>query len=98
MARGLGYSLDSIDARSEFRAIYVGLWLATAFLMLVALIRVHQAVLGDMCAILVLGQVVGRIVSLGLDGMPSARIWPMFVLEALGAVALLVVRPSRTQE
>jgi hypothetical protein len=94
MAEGLGYSLDNVDAMSEFRAIYVGLWLATAALLVVALRRVRQAVLGDLCALLVLGQTVGRVVSLALDGVPSGRVWPMFVLELIGGVALLVVRPS----
>lgn len=94
MARGLGYSLDSVDALSEFRAIYVGLWLATAVLLVIALRRVQEAILGDLCAILVLGQTLGRMVSLMLDGMPSGKVLPMLLLEAIGGVALLVVRPS----
>jgi hypothetical protein len=40
------------------------------------------------------GQTFGRVVSLLLDGIPSGRVWPMFILEALGGAALLVVRPS----
>ncbi len=28
MAKGLGYTLNSTDALSEYRAVYVGLWLA----------------------------------------------------------------------
>jgi ABC-type thiamin/hydroxymethylpyrimidine transport system permease subunit len=95
MAQGLGYRLDSVDALSEYRAVYVGLWLATAAVCVVALRRVEDALLGDLCALLVLGQVGGRILSLILDGSPSARIWPMFALEALGGVALLLVRPSK---
>jgi hypothetical protein len=75
MAESLGCSLDSVDALSEFRAVYVGLWLATAVLMVVALRRVREAVRGDLCAILVLGQTVGRIMSLLLDGMPSGRVF-----------------------
>lgn len=43
MAEGVGYRLDSVDALSEFRAIYVGLWVATAVVLLVALARVEQA-------------------------------------------------------
>lgn len=73
MAEGLGYSLQNIDALSEFRAVYVGLWLATAVLLVVALRRVRVARLGDLCAILVLGQTTGRVVSLILDGIPSER-------------------------
>jgi hypothetical protein len=95
MARGLGYSLAGVDALSEFRAIYVGLWLATAAVFVVALRRVDLALLGDLGAILLLGQTFGRIVSLLLDGIPSGRVWPMFVLEAVGGIALLAVRPSR---
>jgi ABC-type thiamin/hydroxymethylpyrimidine transport system permease subunit len=94
MADGLGYSLDSVDALSEFRAIYLGLWLATAVLLVVALRRIQEAILGDLCAILILGQTAGRLVSLVLDGVPSGKVWPMFVLEAIGGLALLIVRPS----
>ena len=94
MADGLGYSLDSVDALSEFRAVYLGLWLATAVLLVVALRRIQDAILGDLCAILILGQTVGRLVSLVLDGVPSGKVWPMFLLEAIGGVALLLVRPS----
>ena len=94
MAQGLGYSLLNVDALSEFRAIYVGLWLATAVLLVVAIRRVHVALLGDLCAILLLGQTGGRIISLLLDGIPSRNVWPIFLLEAVGGIALLVIRPS----
>jgi len=86
MAGGVGYSLDNVDALSEFRAVYVGLWLATAVLLVVALRRIHEAVLGDLCAILVLGQTGGRLLSLLLDGTPSGRVWPVFILEAVGGM------------
>ena len=94
MAESLGYSLSSIDALSEFRAIYVGLWLATSAFLVIALRRVRDALLGDLCALLVLGQTSGRVLSLILDGLPSERVWPMFLLEAVGGIALLLVRPS----
>lgn len=94
MAEGLGYSLLSVDALSEFRAVYVGLWLATAAVLVIAIRRVDVALLGDFCAILVLGQTAGRIVSLFLDGIPSRNVWPIFLLEAVGGLALLWVRPS----
>jgi hypothetical protein len=94
MAEGLGYTLGSVDALNEFRAIYVGLWLATAALLVIALRRIQEPLLGDLCALLVLGQTGGRVLSLLLDGMPSAKVWPIFVLEAIGGLALLIVRPS----
>jgi hypothetical protein len=94
MAAGLGYTLDSVDALNEFRAVYVGLWLATAGLLVIALRRITEPLLGDLAALLILGQTGGRLLSLALDGMPSAKIWPLLVLEAIGGLVLLVVRPS----
>ena len=98
MAEGLGYTLSGVDALNEFRAIYVGLWFSTAVLLVVALRRIHEPVLGDLGALLVLGQTGGRILSVLLDGMPSARVWPIFVLEAIGGLALLIVRPSEPRK
>jgi hypothetical protein len=91
----LGRYLDTIDARNEFRAIYLGLWLATALLLLIAAKRVNEPILGDFGAVLILGQVFGRIVSILADGLPGMRIWPIFALELIGGVVILVVRPSR---
>jgi hypothetical protein len=93
MAAGLGYRLESVDALSEFRAIYVGLWIATAGVLALAAARVDQEILGDVGAVLILGQVLGRLLSLLLDGVPSERIWPFFVLEAVGGAVLLLIRP-----
>jgi len=92
-AAHLGYRLDNPDAFSEFRAVYVGLWLATAVLLVIALRRVGEPILGDLGALLVAGQVFGRLVSLVLDGPPTARLWPIAALEAVGAAALFFVRP-----
>jgi hypothetical protein len=94
MADGLGYTLGNVDALSEFRAIYVGLWLSIAAVLLVAGRRVEQGLLGDLAAGLILGQTLGRLLSLVLDGPPTSRIWPMFALETLGGIALLLVRPG----
>ncbi len=94
-AAGLGYRLDSVNARSEFRAIYVGLWLAHAVLLVVAARRVDVALLGDLAALLILGQVAGRLVSVALDGsLPSGPLLPIAALEAVGGVVLLLVRPA----
>ena len=93
MAAGLGYKLESVDALSEFRAIYVGLWIATAFVLALAAVRIDEPLLGDVGAVLILGQVLGRLISLVLDGSPSERIWPFFALESLGGAMLLLIRP-----
>jgi hypothetical protein len=84
-----------VDARNEFRAVYVGMWLAMVAILVLAWRRVEEPLLGDVAALLILGQTLGRLTSLVLDGSPSSRIWPMLVLEAVGGAALLVVRPSK---
>jgi uncharacterized protein DUF4345 len=91
----LGRHLDSIDSYNEFRAIYLGLWLATAVLLVIAARRIHEPILGDLGALLILGQVFGRLVSLLVDGIPGPRIWSIFMLELAGGAAILLVRPSR---
>jgi len=91
----LGRHLDGIDSYNEFRAIYLGLWLATAVLLVIAAQRIREPVLGDLGALLILGQVFGRIVSLLADGVPGPRVWGIFMLELVGGAAILVVRPSR---
>jgi hypothetical protein len=98
MAEGLGYTLSSVDALNEFRAVYVGLWLATAALLVIALRRIQEPLLSDLGALLILGQTGGRILSLLLDGTPSAKVWPIFILEAIGGLALLIVRPSEPRK
>ena len=91
----LGRHLDSIDSYNEFRAIYLGLWLATAVLLVIAAQRIREPVLADLGALLILGQVFGRVVSLLADGVPGPRVWGIFMLELLGGAAILLVRPSR---
>lgn len=91
----LGHQLDSIDAYSEFRAIYLGLWLATAAQLVIAAQRIREPLLGDLGALLILGQVAGRIVSLLADGIPGPRVWAILTLELVGGAAILVVRPHR---
>jgi hypothetical protein len=92
----LGRHLDTVDARNEFRAIYLGLWLATAALLVIAARRVREPILGDLGALLILGQVFGRLVSLALDGRPGPEVWSIFALELSGGVAILLVRPGRS--
>jgi len=96
MARSMGYHLDGVDARNEYRAIYIGLWLAHAVLLLVAARRIDDLLLGDLAALLIGGQFVGRVVSAVVDGaLPSSKLWPAAAVESLGALALMLARPRR---
>ncbi len=95
MARDLGYTLDNVDALNEFRAIYVGLWLAKAAFFVVAARRAADLpLLGDLGGMLLLGQTVGRLSSLILDGLPARpMIWTVLLVEAAGGIVVLLLRP-----
>lgn len=94
MAEPMGYALTNINAYSEFRAIYVGLWLAHAIVLGWAAWRIDQPALGDVGGILILGQVIGRVLSLVLDGIPGADLAPFAIAELAGGAVILSVRPK----
>jgi hypothetical protein len=94
VASGLGYTLGGANGYSEIHAIYFGLWLASGALAVFAAMRIHDALLGDIVAFLVLAQPVGRIVALVRYGMPRGALLGFFALEAVGGLLLLAVRPA----
>lgn len=93
-AAGLGFRLRSPNGYSEVFAVYVGIWLATAYLCALAAIRVRESLLGDLAAMFVLSQAVGRVLALPQYGPPEGMLLLLFALEAAGGIALFVVRPS----
>lgn len=93
MAEPFEWTLEHPNSLNEFRAIYVGLWLAHAVLFFWAARRNDLPVLGDVAALLLAGQVVGRLVSLLLDGLPDGRLLGPALAESLGALGLLLTRP-----
>ena len=97
MADPLGYTLSNTNALNEFRAIYVGLWLAHAVVLIWAARRIDLIYLGDVAGILILGQVVGRLLSLGLDGIPDERMAPIAFAEFIGAALILGLRGRTAQ-
>ncbi len=94
VARELGYGVSDANGYSELHAIYVGLWLAHAALGVFAFVHVDQAVLGDILALLILGQPLGRLIAIPRHGLPSGPLLVFFSLEVVGGLALLVVRPE----
>lgn len=94
MASQMGYTLANINGLNEFRAIYVGVWLATAVLLVVAAKNIKNALLSDLGAILILGQTFGRLISIILDGMPGNEVIPVFFLEFIGGLLILIIRPK----
>jgi hypothetical protein len=94
VARELGYRLDGPNGYSELHAIYVGLWLAHALVGVLALMRIHEPILGDVLAVLVLGQPLGRLLAIPRFGRPQGPLLAFFVLEIVGGALLLMVRPG----
>lgn len=94
MAKPMGYALDNNNARSEFAAIYVGVFVAQALLCLLAALRVSDAVLGDLVAVFLLAQPVGRLIAGMRGAFPTGVLRGLFVLEVVGGVVLLLVRPG----
>ncbi len=94
VAAELGYGLNRPNGHSELFAIYFGLWLAIAALAILATVRVEVALLGDIVAALVLAQPVGRSVAVVRYGMPRGLLLGFFVLEIVGGLLLLAIRPS----
>ena len=95
MAAGMGYRLDNIDARNEYSAVYVGLWLATAAIFAIAA-RSPDPKMLLVCLLLVAGQVLGRTISVVVDGLPGLKSAPAIAIELVGTIVLaLLLKRSR---
>ncbi|MEQ1508945.1 MAG: DUF4345 family protein [Sphingopyxis sp.] len=94
LAQQLGYTINDANGHSEFRAIYIGLFIAQAALAITAAYRVHDALWGDMVALFLLAQPAGRLVALPRYGMPYGLLRLLFGLEIVSGLALLGVRPG----
>lgn len=94
MASGLGYALKGANGHSEFYAIYLGVWLATAILAILAAVRIRHSLIGDLVAMFVLAQPIGRLFALVSFGLPEGLLLAMFALETVGGLLILAVRPS----
>ena len=95
MAAGLGYSLQAPNGYSEFFAVYVGLWLATACVAILAACKIRQPLIGDIVAVLVLAQPLGRGIAMLSYGLPTGALFYIFFLELFGGLALLAMRPTK---
>lgn len=94
-ARRIGIVAVGVDGLNELRAIYVGVWLATAIIFAMAARKYEDRTLYLVCTLLVAGQGFGRLVSIVLDGMPSMQLLPVFVGEVAGVLLLVLLRPRR---
>jgi hypothetical protein len=89
-----GYTLNGVDGHNEFRAVYMGFWIGLTVLFFVAAWKIEVPILGDIAALMVLLQALGRLLSFLLDGKPSERFIIVFFLELTSSLLGLLLRPK----
>jgi hypothetical protein len=92
-AEAMGLFLVGVNGYSQFYAIYVGVRLATAGLALLAARRGDQPILGDLAALFILAQPLGRLAASFAIGLPQGLLFVLSGIEALVGLALLLLRP-----
>jgi hypothetical protein len=93
VATVMGLFLVGVNGYSQFYAIYVGTRLATAALALLAARQGEPPVLGDITALFVLAQPVGRCIAAFAIGLPQGFLLVVCGIEIAGGIALLALRP-----
>ncbi|MDQ2989219.1 MAG: DUF4345 family protein [Pseudomonadota bacterium] len=93
VATVMGLFLVGVNGYSQFYAIYVGTRLATAALALLAARQGEPPVLGDITALFVLAQPVGRFIAAFAIGLPQGFLLVVCGIELAGGIALLALRP-----
>ena len=97
VATQLGMLLVGVNGYSQFYAIYVGARLATAGLALLAARHGDQPLLGDITALMILAQPVGRLVAAIAIGLPQGFLLVVCGIELVGGIALLMLRPRHEE-
>lgn len=93
VATQLGMLLVGVNGYSQFYATYVGATLATGGLALLASRHGDQPILGDITALFILAQPMGRLVVALAVGPPQGLLLVICGLELLGGFTLLALRP-----
>jgi hypothetical protein len=97
-AARMGMFLNGVNGYSQFYAIHVGVWFATAGLALLAARQgqapVLGAVLGDITAMFILAQPAARMLAALTFGPPQGFLLVMCGVETAGGLALLALRPG----
>lgn len=93
VASSFGMLLVGVNGYSQFFAMYVGVRLATAGLALLASQHGDQPVLGDITALFILAQPVGRFIAAPVIGLPQGYLLVICGLELVCGLALLALGP-----
>jgi hypothetical protein len=94
MAEAMGLFLVGVNGYSQFYALYVGVRLATAGLALLAARQGDQPVLGDLAALFILAQPLGRFVAAFAIGLPQGLLFVVSGIELAVGLALIGLRPQ----
>jgi hypothetical protein len=89
-----GYTLNAAGGHNEFRAVYMGFWIGLTVLFFIAAWKIEMPILGDIAALMILLQALGRLLSFLLDGKPSERFIIVFFIELTSSVFGLLMRPK----
>jgi hypothetical protein len=92
-AAAMGLFLVGVNGYSQFYAIYVGVRLATAGLSILAARQGDQPILGDLAALFILAQPLGRFIASFAIGLPQGLLFVVSGIELLAGLALLLLRP-----
>jgi hypothetical protein len=95
VAGSMGMFLVGVNGYSQFYAIFVGVRLATALLALFAARHGELPVLGDVTALFVLAQPLGRLVAAMAIGLPQDLLLLISCVELLTGLLLLALRPAK---
>jgi hypothetical protein len=93
IADAMGVFLVGVNGYSQFYAIYVGVRLATAGLALLAARRGELPILGDLAALFILAQPLGRLIAAFAIGLPRGLLFVICGIELAVGLALLLLRP-----
>jgi len=94
IADAMGVFVFGVNGYSQFYAIYVGVRLATAGLALLAARKGDLPILGDLAALLILAQPLGRLVAAFAIGLPTGSLFVICGIELAVGLALLLLRPQ----
>jgi hypothetical protein len=94
IADAMGVFVLGVNGYSQFYAIYVGVRLATAGLALLAARKGDLPILGDLAALLILAQPLGRLVAAFAIGLPTGSLFVICGIELAVGLALLLLRPQ----
>ena len=93
VADAMGLFPVGVNGYSQFYALCVGVRLATAGLALLAARQGDQPILGDLAALFILAQPLGRFVAAFAIGLPQGLLFVVSGIELAVGLALIGLRP-----